>query len=438
MAMSDTMPWSDEAEKSVLSAILADPERASTAIEILTGEEFVSRDNRLTYQAVKELYAASKAIDAITLAEQLKTMGVLEAIGSYAFLGKIIDYAPGRNLKEYANTVKDKHLTRKLIIAAADIQAAAIEDGGGDIASLLEGAEKRIFDVAESSRIEGAQNIEAVLWPLFEEFERRQSGDYMPGIPTGYDRIDKMTSGLRNGQLVIIAGRPSMGKTAMALNIAANAAITHARGVAVFSLEMSKEELGERLISAEARVDSQRLRTGSFHGDDYAKMAVAAGHLKSAKIIVDDTPGLRPLEFRAKARRIKAEHDIDLIVVDYLQLMSGDTKTNNRVQEISEISRSLKTTARELNVPIIALSQLSREVERRHPPRPILSDLRDSGSIEQDADIVIFIYRPEFYFGEMHDGKDIKGQAEVIIGKQRNGPTGMVRLKWNAPITRFE
>jgi replicative DNA helicase len=433
------MPWSDEAEKGVLSATLADPTNFVTVIEILSGDEFIGTAHAKLFQAMRDVYASGDTIDVITVAERLKTLGTLDDVGGYPFLGELIDYAPhGDNVHSYVKTVQNKYLARKLIEAARDIQEAAYVDGGSDINTLLGEAERRVFDVSQSSRIEGATNIGDVLWGLFNEFDARMRGDHMPGLPTGFVSMDKMTSGLRKGQLIIIAGRPSMGKTAMALNIAANAAISHARAVAIFSMEMSKEELAERLVSAESRVDSQKLRTGNLEDIDFKHMAEAAGYLKDAKIIVDDTPALRPMELRAKARRVKAEHDVDLVIVDYLQLMDSDTKTNNRVQEISEISRALKTMAKELGVPVVALSQLSRKVEERSPPRPILSDLRDSGSIEQDADVVVLIYRPEFYFGASREGKDIRGEAEIIVAKQRNGPTGMLRLHWNAPITRFE
>jgi replicative DNA helicase len=308
------------------------------------------------------------------------------------------------------------------------------------VEEVLDQAEQRIFQVAQSHEREGFVWIKEILWPTFEHIERLQeSATGITGVPTGFRDLDRLTTGLQKGDLCIVAARPAMGKTSWVLNVAQNAAIEHEIPVAIFSLEMSKEQLVQRFLCAEGRVDAQKLRRGRLSPEEYQRLAAAAGHLNTAPLWIDDSPGSTVLEMRAKARRLKAETDLGMLVVDYMQLMAGDRRTESRVQEVSEISRGLKALARELEVPVVALSQLSRAPEQRTDRRPQLSDLRESGSIEQDADLVMFLYRPEYYFGATdQDGNSLEGKAELIIGKQRNGPTGVVNLYFHKMYTRFD
>ncbi|MBT8395853.1 MAG: replicative DNA helicase, partial [Gemmatimonadetes bacterium] len=308
------------------------------------------------------------------------------------------------------------------------------------VEEVLDEAEQRVFQVAQSHDRTGFVWIKEILWPTFEHIEKLQeSKTGLTGVPTGFADIDRMTSGLQKGELAIVAARPSMGKTSWVLNVAQNAAIEHNTPVAIFSLEMGKEQLVQRLLCAEGRVDSQRLRRGQLTADEYQRLAAAAGHLNTAPLWIDDSPGSNVLEMRAKARRLKAETDLGLLIIDYMQLMAGHRRTESRVQEVSEISRGLKALARELEVPVVALSQLSRAPEQRTDRRPQLSDLRESGSIEQDADLVMFLYRPEYYLGPVDkDGNSLEGKSELAIAKQRNGPTGSVDLFFHKAYTRFD
>ncbi|MDX1567502.1 MAG: replicative DNA helicase, partial [Longimicrobiales bacterium] len=331
-------------------------------------------------------------------------------------------------------------LLRRLIDASSHIIRDVYEQGERQVEEVLDEAEQRIFQVAQSHEREGFVWIKEILWPTFEHIERLQQTDSgITGISTGFTDLDRMTTGLQKGDLVIVAARPAMGKTSLVLNVAQNAAIEGEHDVAIFSLEMSKEQLVQRFLCSEARVDAQKLRRGRLSPEEYQRLAAAAGHLNTAPIWIDDSPGSTVLEMRAKARRLKAEANLDLLIIDYLQLMSGGSSSESRVQEVSAISRGLKGLARELDVPVVALSQLSRAPEQRPDKRPQLSDLRESGSIEQDADVVMFLYRPEYYFGpEDKDGNNIEGKTELIVGKQRNGPTGVVNLFFHKAYTRFD
>ena len=348
---------------------------------------------------------------------------------------------PRRNIEYHAQIVREKAILRRLIEVSTAIVAEAFE-GRSTASQLLDEAESKIFAVSQQQTRDGFTRIKELLWPTMERIESAaKGGKTITGVASGYNDLDEMTSGFQPADLVIVAARPSMGKTAFTLNIAQYAAIEHNVGIAFFSLEMSKSSLVQRMITSEARIDAQRIRKGMLRDDDFPRLARAAGILSSAPVWIDDTPGMTLLEMRSKARRLKADSDIGMVVVDYLQLMSGPTNSESRQQEVSQISRGLKALAKELNVPVIALSQLSRAPEQRtgDNKRPQLSDLRESGAIEQDADLIMFLYRQEFYDGPVDkDGNSLEGKAEVIVGKQRNGPTGMVNLFFHKQFTRFE
>lgn len=440
-------PWSETAEVSVLSAIFLDRDALSRVVEILDATMFFKEAHRRIFRAGVRLFERGEAIDPVTLGEDLAKNDELGFAGGYDYLGELVDIVPtAANVEYHAKIVREKALLRRLIEASQETIRDAFEQGEREVTELLDEAESRIFQVAQSQEREGFVRIKDLLWPAFEEIERLQTaGSPITGIPSGFTDLDKMTTGLQSGDLVIVAARPSMGKTSWVLNVAATAAIEHEAPVAIFSLEMSKEQLLKRLLSAEARVDAQHIRRGGMTPDESQRLGAAAGHLNNAPIWIDDTPGMSVLEMRAKARRltsdIKAEgKQLGLIVVDYLQLMGGGAgRSESRVQEVSQISRGLKALARELDVPLIALSQLSRAPEQRNDKRPMLSDLRESGSIEQDADLVMFLFRPEYYFGPVDEnGNSIEGKAELIVSKQRNGPTGSVALHFYKSYTRFE
>jgi len=375
-------------------------------------------------------------IDHITLRDELIRRGELDSIGGYDYVAELADSVPtAANLEYHATIVKEKAILRKLIETATGIITEAY-DGHTTASELLDAAESRIFQVSQQRTEEGFARLKEMLWPTMERIETLQkSGKAITGVPSGFADLDNLTSGFQGGELVILAARPSMGKTAFVLNIATHAAVEQ-HGVAIFSLEMSKESLVQRMLTAEARVDSQLVRRGMLRDFDFTKLARAAGVLQQCPVWIDDTPALTLLEMRSKARRLKAENDVRMIIVDYLQLMRSPEYSDNRVQEISDISRSLKGLAKELGVPVVALSQLSRASEQRGGERkPILSDLRDSGAIEQDADIVMFIHRPEYYDRE---DESKRGLAEIMLAKHRNGPTGDVHLRFNREYTRFD
>ena len=439
-------PWSREAEQSVLAGMLQDRDAVARAVEILDATMFYQEAHRLVFRGLARLFERGEAIDPILLADELEKTGDTERVGGYDYIGYLLDLVPtAANVEYHARLVREKALLRRLIEASQEIIRDAFEPGERDVNEVMDEAEARIFQVAQSQEREGFVRIKDLLWPSFEEIERLQSaGSPITGVPTGFPHFDNKTTGLQKGDLCIVAARPSMGKTSWVLNVAATAAITHEVPVAIFSLEMSKEQLLKRLLSAEARVDAQNIRKGRMSPDESQRLGAAAGHLNNAPIWIDDTPAMTVLEMRAKARRLASDvksegKELGMIIVDYLQLMGGAGRSESRVQEVSQISRGLKALAREIDVPLIALSQLSRAPEQRPDKRPMLSDLRESGSIEQDADLVAFLYRPEYYFGEVdNDGNSLVGKAELIIAKQRNGPTGTVMLHFEKSHTRFD
>jgi len=430
-------PQNLEAESSVLGGILLENEAVNQVLELLRPEDFYRESHRKVFRAIVELSDRSEPVDLITLSDFLKNRGELEAVGGTAYLASLADFVPtAANITHYARIVREKSILRSLISTATEIATRGYEEQG-NVEEFLDSAEKVIFDISEkkikASFVAVGDMIKDTLKTVEKLYERKEM---VTGVPTGYNDLDKLTAGLQPAELIIVAGRPGMGKTAFALNIAANAAFTGA-GVAVFSLEMAKEQLVLRMLCSEARVDSSKVRSGYLGERDFPQLAKAAGRLHEAPIYIDDTPAISVLELRAKARRLVRDRSkkIGLIIVDYLQLMRGMGTASNREQEISEISRSLKALAKELSVPVIALSQLNRRVEDRSDRRPMMSDLRESGAIEQDSDVIIFIYRDEVY-NKSDESK--KGLAEIIVAKQRNGPIDTVTLTFLNVYTRFE
>lgn len=434
-------PWSPEAEQAVLGAMLLDADAALKALEILEDTMFYLDRHRRLFRAMAALMEKSKVIDPVLLRDELSRRGDLEAAGGMEYVALLLDAVPtAANVEYHCRIVKDKALVRRLIEAGTAVVQAAYE-GRQDVDTLLDEAEQRIFEVSFQRGTQEAVRIKELMWETMERIEARHRGEAsVRGVPSGFVDLDAKTNGFQKSDLIIVAARPSMGKTAFCLNIAANAALEAKVPVAIFSLEMSRDQVIERLLAAESFVDLQRLRSGHLRDDDYPKMSRAAGLLGTAPIWIDDTPALTLLELRSKARRLKAEHDIGLFIVDYLQLLRGPQRTENRQEEISFISRSLKALARELATPLIALSQLSRAPEQRGGDRrPMLSDLRDSGAIEQDADLVIFIYRPEMYPSlKERDDTLPEGVAEIHLAKHRNGPTGTLKLVFHKQYTRFD
>jgi replicative DNA helicase len=433
-------PYNAEAEQSVLSAMLLDADAALRAAETLDDWMFFREAHRRLFRIMIGIARRGGAIDPVTLKEEVERAGQLEAVGGLDYLTYLLDVVPtAANFEYHARIVRDKALLRSLIEVGTQIVQEAFE-GRRLSSEILDSAERKIFKVAEHRTVEGFERLKKLLWPTMERIEKLHgAGQTITGVASGFRDLDERTAGFQPSDLVIVAARPSMGKTAFCLNVAQHAAIEHGTGVAIFSLEMSREAIVQRLLTSEARVDAHRLRTGTLRDADYKLMATAAGVLSTAPIWIDDSAALTPLELRSKARRIKQEQDVGLIIVDYLQLMRDPESAENRVQEISAISRALKALAKELRVPVIALSQLSRAPEQRggEGRRPQLSDLRESGAIEQDADVVLFIYRPEMY-AKPENRDEVAGQAEVIIGKQRNGPTGTVKLYFHSAYTRFD
>ena len=437
-------PYSLEAERAVLGGMLIDQAAADRVTEVLGDGMFYREGNRRIFRSMLRLIERTDVIDVVTLAEELKKTGELEGAGGLDYLGHLIDAVPtAANIEYHANIVREKALLRRLVEQASQIIRDAYDPGERDVDEILDQAEARIFQVAESHKREGFVWIKEILWKTFEHIERLQeAGSGITGVPTGFADLDRMTTGLQKGDLCIVAARPSMGKTAFALNIAATAAISHSTPVGIFSLEMSSQQLVQRILCAEGRIDAQNLRRGRLSPEENARLAAAAGHLNTAPIWIDDQPGSNVLEIRAKARRMQSDlrsdgKELGLLMIDYMQLMSGTGNSESRVQEVSQISRSLKMLARELDVPLIALSQLSRGPEQRTDKRPMLSDLRESGSIEQDADVVMFLFRPEYY-ASVENRQEMEGKAELIVSKQRNGPTGVVPLYFQKAYTRFD
>jgi replicative DNA helicase len=422
--------------------MLMDADAVDRASEVVDDTMFYREGNRRIFRAMVALSERGDVIDPLTLTEELSRRGELQASGGKDYIAFLVDAVPtAANVEYHARIVKEKALRRRLIEVSTAIVSEAF-DSAAPAGELLDAAEHRIFEVNQARGGEGFTRIKELLWPTMENIEKLQrGGESITGVPSGFKDLDELTAGFQPSDLVIVAARPSMGKTAFVLNIAQNAALDKNTPVAFFSLEMSKESLVQRLLTSEGRVDAQRLRKGKLHDDEFVRLGRAAGMLSHAPIWIDDTPGITLLEMRSKARRLNVDNDIGLIVVDYLQLMQGPNNIESRQQEISYISRSLKSLARELKVPVLALSQLSRAPEQRtgENKRPQLSDLRESGAIEQDADLVMFIYRQEMYDGPVDkDGNSLEGRAEIIVGKQRNGPTGFINLYFNKTFTRFE
>jgi replicative DNA helicase len=410
---------------------------------------FYREPHRRIFKAMLALHRENSVVDPLTLSNELDRVGSLDVVGGKDYLAALIDIVPTTaNVEHHAKIVREKALRRRLIEVATGIVSEAYE-GQQTAHDLVDLAEHKIMEVGKERGAEGFVRIKNLLWTAMERIDAlRASGGDITGVPSGFPDLDKMTLGFQRSDLIVVAARPSMGKTALVLNMAQNAAIDRNVPVAFFSLEMSREQLLLRMLASEGRVDAQRIRSGRLTQDDDAQLARAAGFLGNAPIWVDDSPGLSIYDIRSRARRLKASADIGLVVVDYLQLITPPPDSENRTQEISQISRALKMLAKELDVPVIALSQLSRSVEQRTDKRPLLSDLRESGSIEQDADVVMFIYRPEYYEGAYDESGAPKmskesnlpldGLAEVIISKHRNGPTGMSRLNFRKQFTRFE
>jgi replicative DNA helicase len=428
-------PQSLEAEVSVLGGILLENEALNRVLEVIQEGDFYRESHRKIFAAILQLYERNEPADLITLSEVLKKREEFEAVGGIEYLNSLVNSVPtAANITYYAKIVKEKSILRKLINRATEIISQGYGDSG-DVDEFLDRAERSIFEISEDRIRPSFYPIKDIIKSSFKTIEKLyEKRQLITGVPTGFAKLDELTSGLQPAELIIVAGRPSMGKTAFALNIAQHAAIEAQVPAAVFSLEMAKEQLALRMLCSEAKVDAHRLRGGFLSESDWPKLTRAAGNLSEAPIFIDDTPGLTALEMRAKSRRLKKEHNLGLVIVDYLQLMRGRPDSDTREQEISDISRSLKSLAKELNVPVIALSQLNRRVEERGDRRPQLSDLRESGAIEQDADVIIFLYRDEVY----SKSEDNKGKAEIIIGKQRNGPTDKFELAFLDKYTCFE
>ena len=435
MELGKVPPHDEDAEQAVLGSMLTDNDAVMAAVEVLKEDAFYREDNKIIYQAILNLYSKSEPIDIITLKDELESMGKFEQVGGFEYLASLPDKVPTTaNVQKYIKIVEEKSVLRNLIKTANEI----IELGYNpteDVEDIMDGAEKKIFDIMQSKNTKSYTPIKDVLVESFTNLEKLYNQkQHVTGVPTQFYDLDDKTAGLHGSELILVAARPAMGKTAFALNIATNAALRANVPVAIFSLEMSKDQLVNRMLCSEAMVDSNKVRTGKLDEEDWTKLAEAIGPLSEAGVYIDDTPGISVMEIRTKCRKLKMEKNIGLVVIDYLQLISGSNKRNgSREQEISEISRALKILAKELNVPVIALSQLSRAVEQRDDHRPMLSDLRESGAIEQDADIVMFLYRDDYYNKESAE-KDI---AEVIIAKQRGGSTGTVKLYWMGNYTKF-
>jgi len=427
-------PNDQEAELAVLSGMLFDREAIATAYETLKGEDFYSPANQSIYETMVELFSRSVPVDIVTLGDKLSEKSLLEQIGGHERLADIAAaYYTSANIRHHAQIVWEKSLLRKLIKASTFITNAGYE-AKEEAAVILERAEKSIFDISQGGSNRDFSHIEEVLVSAMNRLEELyQSQGQITGVETGFADLDKRTAGLQPSDLILVGARPSMGKTAFLLNIAQHAAVKRGVPTAVFSLEMSKEQLGNRMLAMESGVDAQKLRTGSLDDADWDKISMSMGGLSNAPLYIDDTPGLSITELRAKCRRLKIEKNLGLVVVDYLQLMTTGGSTESRQLEISEISRTLKGIAKELNIPLLVAAQLSRAVEARKDHRPMLSDLRESGAIEQDADVVTFLYRDEYYNPDTLK----KGHAEVIIAKQRNGPTGTVELMYLGALTKF-
>lgn len=432
-------PHSIQAEQSVLGGLMLDNQTWDSVADKVIETDFYRRDHRLIFRAIAQLAEKQEPFDVVTLSEILEATGELKDVGGLAYLGTLAKDTPSAaNIVAYANIVRDRSVLRQLIHIGTEISDSAFSTEGRETSELLENAERKVFEIAEQRQRGqgGFSSIKSLLAKAVDKIETlyEQEGD-VTGVSTGFTDLDEKTSGLQAADLIIVAGRPSMGKTTIAMNMAENVALKSGMPVAVFSMEMPGEALAMRMMSSLGRIDQHKVRSGKLDDDDWPRLTSAINLLAETKLFIDDTPALTPTEVRSRARRLTREHgQLGLIVLDYLQLMQSPASGDNRVQQISDISRGLKALAKELNVPVIALSQLNRNLEQRPNKRPVMSDLRESGAIEQDADLIIFVYRDEVYNEDSPD----KGIAEVIIGKQRNGPLGTVRLTFLGQYTRFE
>lgn len=428
-------PHDIEAEQAIIGSMLTDKDAVIAAVEVLQEQDFYREDNKIIYSAILNLYNRAEPIDIITLKSELKSMGKFEAVGGLEYIVQLPDKVPTTsNVEQYIKIVEEKSMLRALIKTADELITLGY-DPTQEVEQVIDTAEKKIFQLMQKKNQKGYSSIKDILVDTFTQLEQLYNQkESITGVPTGFVDLDYRTSGLHNSDLILVAARPAMGKSAFALNIATNAAVRAKVPVAIFSLEMSKEQMTNRILCSEAMVDSAKVRTGKIDDDEWAKLAATSGELSEAGIYIDDTPGISIMEIRAKCRKMKLEKNIGLVVIDYLQLVQGSNKKGgSREQEIAEISRSLKILAKEIDVPVIALSQLSRAPEQRIDHRPMLSDLRESGSIEQDADIVMFLYRDDYY----NEDTEKKNIAEVIIAKHRSGATGTVELLWLANYTKF-
>ncbi len=435
MELGKVPPHDDEAEQAVIGSMMTDKDAVISAIEVLKPEDFYREDNKTIYSAIMNLYAKAEPIDIITLKDELTSLGKLEPVGGLEYLATLPDKVPTTaNVEKYIKIVEEKSILRSLIKTANELIEIGY-DQNEEVEVLMDSAEKKIFDLMQRKSQKGYSSIRDILVDSFTELEQLYNQkQHITGVASGFIDLDNKTAGFHNSDLILIAARPAMGKTAFALNIATYAAVSSNTPVVVFSLEMSKEQCANRILCSQAMVDSEKVAKGDISDEDWSKLAIASGELsESAGIFIDDSAGINIAEIRAKCRKLKLEKNIGLVVIDYLQLIQGSGNTKSREQEIAEISRSLKILAKEINVPVIALSQLSRAPEARPDHRPMLQDLRESGSIEQDADIVMFLYRDDYYNPET----EAKNIAEVIIAKHRAGPTGTVELLWMPSYTKF-
>ncbi|OPZ64988.1 MAG: Replicative DNA helicase [Firmicutes bacterium ADurb.Bin506] len=429
-------PQSIEAEQSTIGSMLLDKEAIATAAELLVAEDFYRESHRLIFDTLVGLFNRGEPADMITVTEALKTRGALEQVGGASYISTLANSVPtSANCEYYAKIVKNKSIMRSLVSAGATIAQLGY-DPSSEVDETLDKAEQLIFRIAQRGETATISDMKSVMMSTFDRIEKLYaSKGALTGLATGFAEMDNMLSGLQPSELIVIAARPSMGKTAFALNMAEHVALVENKPVLVFSLEMSCEQLAQRMLCSQATVDGQRLRRGNLNDEDWSRLSYAIGRLSPAPIYIDDTPSIGTLEIRTRARRVKAEHGLALVVVDYLQLVQGRGRVENRQQEIAEITRSLKALARELEVPVVALAQLSRAVEATADKRPLLSHLKESGEIEQSADVVAFIYREDYYKPDIEPER--RGIAEIIIAKQRNGPTGFFELLWQREYTRF-
>lgn len=428
-------PQNIEAEQAAIGSMLLDKDAIVKAVDILSAEDFYKDAHRVTFDTIVSMYEKGEPIDLVTVTEQLRRRGSLEQIGGIPYITTLASTVPtAANIEYYARIVKEKAVYRALVRVGTNIVSLGYE-GAEDVELALDQSEQMVFSLSQQRARQGIADIKAVLVGTFERIEKLyESKGRVTGVPTGFVDLDAMLTGLQPSDLIIVAARPSMGKTSLALNIAAHAAISEKIPVVIFSLEMSREQLAMRLLSAEAKVDGQRLRRGQLVDEDWKRLSYGLGRLSEAPIFIDDSPSITALEIRAKSRRLKVEQGLGLVIIDYLQLVQGRGRTESRQQEIAEITRSLKSLARELKVPVVALAQLSRAVETASERRPLLSHLKESGEIETSADVVAFIYREDYY----NRAAQKQNVAEIIVAKQRNGPTGSVELMWHKEYTRFE